>query len=258
METDGVVRSVRIFCGLLFFHLLILIVVLLVGNSCAYGYGPTLSKLLHLAPRPEHTGALMMENNVAQSILVTHYVDYNSNNHYHDPSADDPDGEEDDVVAVEPSENFSDLYTDSSTTSAAAMVEDEGSCGSNNGGQQPQLLRGTTTTGAGPSMPWPNNNDNPHEPSFWETNRQRLCLEIASGYAAQHAPTWMRDRQVLLPGSLRERGEFSIVRVSLVPVATNDDVASSSKQQPQPQHPQHRFHWEVQTIDFHVLNSFAK
>ena len=97
-------------------------------------------------------------------------------------------------------------------------------------------------------LPWPVEEHRRFHSS--ETARERLCLEIASGSPALHRPRLLRwepgprrDRHendnnnnnnnknanpphtsicgstapVLLPGSLREWGEFSVVHVSLVP-----------------------------------------
>jgi len=49
------------------------------------------------------------------------------------------------------------------------------------------------------------------------TAQQLLCLEIASGSSARHKPELLHlgKKPILMPGSLRERGEFCIVEMSL-------------------------------------------
>ncbi|GKY91122.1 hypothetical protein MPSEU_000085000 [Mayamaea pseudoterrestris] len=95
-----------------------------------------------------------------------------------------------------------------------------------------------------------------------------LCLEIASGSAAEHAPELIRkgDNQVLRPGSLRERGEFCILEVALLengPETLNgstkehheDIVCPSSKRPSSSKTTKHQrtFAWKVQKVDFHRL-----
>jgi hypothetical protein len=75
-----------------------------------------------------------------------------------------------------------------------------------------------------------------------------LCLEIASGSAANHMPELMEQggSQVLLPGSLREFGEFSIVELALSP--SKHAASANSKTSKQ-----RTFAWKVQKVDFHRL-----
>lgn len=82
---------------------------------------------------------------------------------------------------------------------------------------------------------------------------RNLCLEIASGSATTLPAKWIsgklqQDRKsrmrgpLLLPGSLRERGEFSILNLSLV-------------EQNEKSLERRRFAWEVQSVDFHHIRT---
>jgi len=107
------------------------------------------------------------------------------------------------------------------------------------------------------SVPWPID----HGEFLRDASTSRLlCLEIASGSAVSHPAAWISDSAspngshgggggnsngpLLLPGSLRERGEFSILTVALI------EQSDKTEQQ-------RRFAWEVQSVDIHYLGSFG-
>lgn len=82
------------------------------------------------------------------------------------------------------------------------------------------------------NAPWPTDHG-----TFLQsaTVQQLLCLEIASG-STQRKPELIADakKQILLPGSLRERGEFCILVMGL-----------ERKQ---------RFGWNIRSVDFHNIH----
>jgi hypothetical protein len=88
--------------------------------------------------------------------------------------------------------------------------------------------------------------------------RQLLCLEIASGAAKWHEAKWIKsdgissnnDSDVLMPGSLRERGEFCLVELGLVE-DTLEAVSDSGKQHA-------TFRWKVVNVDVHRLNQVVE
>jgi hypothetical protein len=102
--------------------------------------------------------------------------------------------------------------------------------------------------------PWPTTNGKVRQ-AFFQKSRDALCLEIASGSARYHPAQWIRSSKmsssnvadVLLPGSLRERGEFCIVHVGL---AEGGATTSSNKSSSAP------FAWKVMNVEFHRLNQF--
>jgi hypothetical protein len=130
-----------------------------------------------------------------------------------------------------------------------------------------------TTTVENEPKPWPME----HE-TFVDTAlvQQFLCLEIASGAAAKHKPEIIKrgKSQLLLPGSLRERGEFCILEVSLEEQKKktngakgmsdgnkNDDKQSddeSLSRAAAKQRPSSTFAWKVTKVDFHKLNRFRE
>jgi hypothetical protein len=176
------------------------------------GYCSTLSKLLKLAPKQDQSILFRSPSDKGQSILITHYMDCRSLLQQGDDSLDDlSDFQEDGYPSAGPEE--------------------------------------TKET----SMPWPRDHD-----AFLESTlaQHHLCLEIASGSAADHVPALIRKGNgnkkvgpVLLPGSLRQRGEFCIVQLSLVEQAAGE--AEQRRAEPL------RFAWEVANVDFHRVNDFG-
>ena len=92
---------------------------------------------------------------------------------------------------------------------------------------------------------------------FLEQSREELCLEIASGSARFHAAQWIKSSKrrpdVLLPGSLRERGEFCVVHVGLVPA---DSGSSSTSRRKLAATEAGQFTWRVLNVDFHRLDEY--
>uniref|UniRef100_A0A7S3P6W0 Uncharacterized protein n=1 Tax=Amphora coffeiformis TaxID=265554 RepID=A0A7S3P6W0_9STRA len=99
-------------------------------------------------------------------------------------------------------------------------------------------------------LPWPMQDHDTFLNSLVANNL--LCLEIASGSSAKRPPEWRKHRggtSVLLPGSLRERGEFCLVDLAIVPANLEDsqeslDAGNSST----------KFAWKVTDILFHSID----
>lgn len=100
-----------------------------------------------------------------------------------------------------------------------------------------------------PDLPWPMQDHDAFLNSLLANNL--LCLEIASGSSAKRPPEWRKHpggTSVLLPGSLRERGEFCLVDLAIVPANLDDsqesvDAPASTK-----------FVWKVTDIFFHNID----
>jgi hypothetical protein len=117
------------------------------------------------------------------------------------------------------------------------------------------------------SMPWPATHD-----SFLKSSssQHQLCLEIASGSSAKHSPKVIESRgtTILLPGSLRERGEFCLVDMALMErdasatsasdtsasdsPASKGSAGSTSGRKASPK----TFAWKVSNVDIHRLGRF--
>jgi len=209
------------------------------------GYSSTLSKLLQLAPEPDKGNPLQIGK--GQSILVTHFVDGRKLvRQDDDDSLFRPDDSGDSLDDLFHAANGPRERIDASAAAAAAAVveddEDDAKAGSS-------------------AVPWPSNHS---EFLRSESTASLLCLEIASGSAVNHPAAWISSKHdtsarkgtssigrnsrgpVLLPGSLRERGEFSILTLALV-----EQPAKTQGEQ------QRRFAWGVQSVDFHHLNNFG-
>jgi hypothetical protein len=104
-----------------------------------------------------------------------------------------------------------------------------------------------------PTMPWPTTSANDRQ-DFYDANRELMCLEIASGSSRSNPAQWIQSpfpedkpnwkANVLLPGSLRERGEFSLVHLGLI--ETSGDRTSNATQ----------FEWKVMDIHIHRIGEF--
>jgi hypothetical protein len=113
-------------------------------------------------------------------------------------------------------------------------------------------------------LPWPNGHD--HD-GFLKSRlaTQQLCLEIASGSSAKRPREWRKSSHgganVLLPGSLRERGEFCFVDLALVPTSTTGgggtSMSTSNYHHGQDTDGVHdtktKFCWKVTNVDWHEL-----
>jgi len=172
----------------------------------------TLNRLLNLAPA-HHThqspGKLSFSASRAQSILITHFVDPGPRNSINELSG----------TRQDDNSPLSDLADDS-------VLQNE-----NYG------------------MPWPKESERYFEYFESTVAKELFCLEIASGSSTQHEAQILKrgNTQVLMPGSLRKRGEFSILNLSLVPVEEGKKYATARSKT--------RFHWKVRTVDFHNLNN---
>jgi hypothetical protein len=125
-------------------------------------------------------------------------------------------------------------------------------------------------------MPWPA----AHETLLQDNaTQQHLCLEIASGSATQHKPQVIETAAsasssfspdsssssnsggcgttVLLPGSLRERGEFCLVDMALMDAATGKSAGSTPATAASLKAPAaSKLTWRVKNVDFHRLDRF--
>lgn len=118
-------------------------------------------------------------------------------------------------------------------------------------------------------MSWPATHDTFLESS---SSQHQLCLEIASGSAAKHSPKVIKSggTTILLPGSLRERGEFCLVDMALMErETTSTDSASDTSAATtaskgsgagsasgQKASSKKKFAWKVSNVDIHRLGRF--
>jgi hypothetical protein len=189
---------------------------------------------LQLAPKTECPELIFgSTRSKGQSILVTHYVDSQMLiRRYKSRDSGDDNDDLDDIF--EPHKHIGDTGGITTTTETEDTEDD--------------------------TLPWPVGHD-----SFLNSPlaQQNLCFEIASGPLSKSAPEWIsgcapfdRDRDennnidrattgpVLLPGSLRERGDFCIVRLSLIEQTLKNISVR-------------KYAWEVQNVDFHTVNNFG-
>lgn len=103
-----------------------------------------------------------------------------------------------------------------------------------------------------PDQPWPADG---HDAFLKSTlASQLLCLEIASGSSGKRPPEWRKHpngTSVLLPGSLRKRGEFSLVTLSVVPVRADEESPHTDGEK---MAETTQFVWKVTSIDNHNIH----
>ena len=218
-------------------------------NDRSAGYYQSLESLLQLAPQPKYPNILFDGRAKGQSILVTHYVDSRSL----------IDGEK---STMDNCTNYGDDEDDSfdEIFDLNNPLKDER--GSNAAMNVSEISNDIDNDD--PCGPWPSG----HHKFFNSTvARQNLCFEIATGLSSKNRrPEWIssaisthltddetlkedegstfKGPGVLWPGSLREHGDFCIVHMSLVPQQASRDSAACA------------FGWEVQDVEFHMINNF--
>lgn len=123
------------------------------------------------------------------------------------------------------------------------------------------LTRFDSSADSNPTMPWPiklesGSSSSNDRQDFYDSNSNLVCLEIASGSSRSIPAQWIQSpfsenrpdlkANVLLPGSLRERGEFSLVYMGLVETCNDRDPSEK------------RFEWKVLDINIHHLGAFPE
>lgn len=147
---------------------------------------------------------------------------------------------------------------------------------------EPVKNNNSTTTKTTPAVidlhkPWPNSGA--HDTFLRSVaTQQHLVLEIASGASAKHAPALLRQSDstddtgsdgeddattaVLLPGSLRERGEFCLVDFGLTDLTAAAVAAASATTKNNSSSTaaaaalKPKFAWRVKNVDFHQLDRY--
>lgn len=208
------------------------------------GYYQSLENLLQLAPKPNYPNVLFNGRNKGQSILITHYVDSRTLIDIDISTSSDYDDDSFDEMF-----ELRNPVKEENSSSLAVNINSESNVDDND-----------DTSG-----PWPVAHD-----KFLNSSiaRQNLCLEIASGLSSQHyRPEWipsaslnslnddvalngeagstMKGPGVLIPGSLRQHGDFCIVHMSLVQQHVTKDSTTCT------------WGWEIQDVEFHVVNNYS-
>lgn len=195
-----------------------------------------MERLIRIAPPPQHHYPSGTE--LSQTILVTHYFEANLKERRR--AISDSDGDEEDQDAR--------IYTDDEAAGAesgegddlatAAVSQDIASSDSviQNSQRESEFGR-----------PWPSEHSDFVESSLIQ---EQLALEIASGGGASQKPKEMQkgNVRIIIPGSLRERGEFCLVDMSLMEQALKKNIASAP-----PAKKKTTFAWCVRNVEFHTM-----
>lgn len=177
------------------------------------------------------------------------------------------------------SDNSTELSSDGNEAIAGPFPEEESNVNDKywSASSESSQRKKTVGTIEADNLPWPDG----HRDFLKSVSaRQNLCLEIACGYAVEHEATWidvhrnirnargllstrkmskhpLKDCHVptLLPGSLRERGEFCILELALIDQQRYEKSAPKQHQHSTgvAKADHRRFAWEVQNVKFHRM-----
>ena len=106
-----------------------------------------------------------------------------------------------------------------------------------------------SSTGSSGIRPWP-----PEHSKFVDSPlvQEHLALEIASGGGTSQRPKDIQkgNVRIVIPGSLRERGEFCLVDMSLMEQAVMKSMAANTAS---PKKKKSTFAWSVRNVEFHSM-----
>jgi hypothetical protein len=213
-------------------------------------YLQTLERLIGSAPPPQQN--YPFGTKLSQTILITHYFQTPTGCAQRDDDGTDNDNNdvyigEDDTAGDNYAANGSDANLSSNIIPRKDMNGNDGnkangSASSNN--RHDSLPK-----------PWP-----PEHSSFLNSSsvQEHLALEIASGGGVSQRPKEVQkgNVRVVIPGSLRERGEFCLVDMSLVELAVKKNMtaaASSASTPTSATKKKSTFAWRVRSVEFHSM-----
>jgi hypothetical protein len=226
----------------------------------ANAYCRTLERLIKLAPPPQKSYPLA--TTLSQTILVTHYFQPASNESQRDGDESEDD-EKDNGVHIygyrgegqnndEESQNEDE---DGGAARTAEVSQDQRSEAS--AGMHRTSSADDDDNTAKSSMQddgakdWP-----PEYRRFVESSvvQENLALEIASGGGFAQRPKEIQkgNVRIVVPGSLRERGEFCLVDMSLMEQAVKKNLAAASTSAASAKK-KSTFAWRVRSVEFHNM-----
>ena len=222
----------------------------------ASNYCRTLEGLIRIAPPPQKN--YPFATNLSQTILVTHYFQPSLK----DSQKGGDDSEDDNDVHI-----YGYRGEDRTGQSAGEGNEEEDGIGTASAAEVSQEVRSDASTSLNctPSTDDDNtvkNDDGvntwpPEYSKFVESSvvQENLALEIASGGGVSQRPKEIQkgNVRIVIPGSLRERGEFCLVDMSLMEQAVKKNFTAASTSAASSAKKKSTFAWRVRSVEFHSI-----
>ncbi|CAB9498371.1 expressed unknown protein [Seminavis robusta] len=206
-------------------------------------YLQTLERLIQNAPNPQPN--YPFGTKLSQTILVTHY--------FRPPVEErEDDGSEDNNVYGQYRSSEDETYYDvmnGGDDRVANVSQDSGDdCSDDdNDNDNNNNQKGCDQV----PKPWPPDHSNFVGSSLVQ---EHLALEIASGGGVSQRPKEVQkgNVRIVIPGSLRERGEFCLVDMSLVEQAVKKNMTTAASSPPAKKI-KPTFAWRVGSVEFHNM-----
>lgn len=221
-------------------------------------YCKTLEGLIQIAPPPQKN--YPFDTNYSQTILVTQYFQpsptpkrqqHTMDDSDEDDSEDDGDSDtnvygyqhdrDEDEGEADQQESVAEISTSSQDKKSPSRVDVNDDDDDDN-----------SSTGSSGIRPWP-----PEHSKFMDSSlvQEHLALEIASGGGTSQRPKDIQkgNVRIVIPGSLRERGEFCLVDMSLVEQAVIKSMAAVTASTPTAPKKKKSYAWSVRNVEFHNM-----
>lgn len=227
------------------------------GNDAmgAQNYCKALERLVQLAPPPQKNYPFATK--LSQTILVTHYFQPSSREDRGEGEDSDDDEKDNDlhIHGYGGEEDTGESDADDAVASTAEVSQDQRSEASINRAASDEDANDDNNAvrskpDDGPSA-W-----SPEYRRFVESSvaQENLALEIASGGGVAQRPKEMQkgNVRIVIPGSLRERGEFCLVDMSLMEQAAKKNFTTAASA-PSAAKKKSTFAWRVRSVEFHNM-----
>jgi len=234
-------------------------------HGSAESYCRTLEGLIQGAPPPQKS--YPFGSKFSQTILITHYFQPPTSRGRQRDEDEDSDEDEDDEDDDDDNVHIYGYRSgDEENKNDGDGDNNHGDESSSNGDGPAEVSHATSSInralskdeaeddddndsiGAG-DRPWP-----PEHSNFIESSlvQEHLALEIASGGGVSQRPKEMQkgNVRIVIPGSLRERGEFCLVDMSLMEQTVKKNMTASTAS---PATKKSTFAWRVRSVEFHNM-----
>lgn len=224
-------------------------------------YCKTLEGLIQVAPPPQQS--YPFDTNFSQTILVTQYFQPSptpkrqpdDSNYSDEDDSNDNDNDSDTNVygyqqdrEDEGEADQPDTVTEASQDTKSASRKDSEE--DDDDDDEEEEDDDNNSTGSNGIRPWP-----PEHSKFVDSPlaQEHLALEIASGGGTSQRPKDIQkgNVRIVIPGSLRERGEFCLVDMSLMEQVVMKSMAAASTASPKQK--KSTFAWSVRNVEFHNM-----
>lgn len=216
-------------------------------------YCKTLEGLIQIAPPPQKN--YPFGTNFSQTILVTQYFQPSPTPKRQQHTLDDSDEDDSEDGCDSDTNAYGYHQHDREEEEGETDQQDSDVEGSRQDKNDPQDDDDddNSSTGSTGIRPWP-----PEHSKFMDSSlvQEHLALEIASGGGRSQRPKDIQkgNVRIVIPGSLRERGEFCLVDMSLMEkVVMKSMAAAATVSTASPPMKKKSFAWSVRNVEFHNM-----